>query len=427
MEQTRKRKALVISSFGELDIAAITLMGLSTKREDSGKIGMFGTGLKYSIAKLLRDRIPFRVWNGSEEVSITTRPGSFRGKDYEQVLVNGETTSITTDMGPQWENWWVVRELLSNARDEQAHEFFVAPWDEVDFVAGWTTFVLDYEAFEQVWLAREKYFVTDRAPKWEGAGLRLYTRWAGEGTRVYKNGILIKETTLNDSFDYDVLDAELNEMREPRNGSHFANDITNLLLTSLSDDRLVSDWFHGLNTNLRYLKETFTGSLWSFQTTDLKLSDAVKHFIDETDQRIHGYEGIGVEMPTDGLLLPADIHRIAKRHSERNKPLELASPTKEQADMLAGVLSTMYSAGVEIHYPIKVADLGPQVIALAVEGTIVLTPNSFKSEQVLVECLLEEAAHLATGHGDGTRQFQTAVFGWWAKTILDLTVPHDNR
>ena len=66
-------KTIKITSYGEIDIRAFSKMGASSKRQDGSKIGMFGSGLKYSLAFLLRNKIPFRVFSGYREVKFTTQ------------------------------------------------------------------------------------------------------------------------------------------------------------------------------------------------------------------------------------------------------------------------------------------------------------------------------------------------------------------
>lgn len=46
---------LKISNKGLLDVEALTLLGASSKRGDNTKIGMFGSGNKFSLAYLLRN------------------------------------------------------------------------------------------------------------------------------------------------------------------------------------------------------------------------------------------------------------------------------------------------------------------------------------------------------------------------------------
>lgn len=411
------RRAIVINSMGPLDIAAITLVGLSTKRDDNAKIGMFGTGLKYSLAKLLRDKIPFRIWNGDHELNITTQAGDFRGTSYEQVVVDGTPTSNTTDMGPQWETWWIIRELLSNARDETVHEFFVVDWDAVEFKEGWTTFALDYDHFEQVWLNREKYFLIDRQAKWEGGGLKLLGR-LGEGTRVYKNGILVHEDDAPDAFDYELDTVELNEMREVRYDWQVYQGITKIILTKLNDLRLVRDYMAKQSAHIRYGKTPYTGTLSTYDKPTL--SDAWKEAIDTHDGPITGYEGLGHDLPSEGTVLPQGIAGLIKQHIEKDRPLQLAEPNAEQRAMLDAVLPRMYAANVSITAPIKVADLGVHTVGQALAGNIILNPGkAFRTEHDLVCVLLEEQLHITTGQSDMTRGFQTSIFQTWACAIMD--------
>lgn len=420
---TTPKRALVISSEGPLDIAAITLMGLSTKRDDREKIGMFGTGLKYSIAKLLRDKIPFKLWNGEREVSITSQPGNFRGRNYEQVIVDGVATSITTDMGPQWETWWIIRELLSNARDESVHEFYVRPWDEVDFPAGWTVFALDYDTFEAVWLNREKYFVIDRLPRHEVGPLKLYTR-LGDGCRIYKNGVLIHEDDADDAFDYDMSTVELNEMREIRYTTLLRGEITTVLLTDLDDANIVREYVNKINTHMRYFKPVYTGDVSTYDQMNLELSDAWKEVINGADQPFHKKEGLSGDLPTDGLVVPSGLYGVIHAFTHKDKPLQLSAPTPAQEEQLQRVLGKLFDYGVKIRYPIKTAELGPHVHGQRVDSTIVLNPSkAFGDDKNLASILLEEFLHIATGQADMTRSFQTAIFDTWAGCVINGGTP----
>jgi len=100
-------------------------MGISSKRGDEEKIGFFGSGNKYSIALLLREKIPFKIFSGEKEVKFTTDTVMFRGQTYEQIRINGEPTSLTTSMGPDWEPWFAIREMYCNAVDEGGEKLVV--------------------------------------------------------------------------------------------------------------------------------------------------------------------------------------------------------------------------------------------------------------------------------------------------------------
>lgn len=113
-----EKKWLLIQNKGEIDSNALILMGGSTKRDDTSKIGMFGSGNKYAIALMLKKGIQFTMYSGVNEIQISTKEVGFRDKSFQQILINGQETSLTTDMGPQWESWMSLREWISNSIDE---------------------------------------------------------------------------------------------------------------------------------------------------------------------------------------------------------------------------------------------------------------------------------------------------------------------
>lgn len=111
-------KYLKIQNDGELDSENCHLMGVSSKRGDTSKIGFFGSGNKYGIAVLLREGISFSLYSGTKRIKIATVPLEIGGQTYKRILVDGHLTSLTTAMGPDWEPWYALREFYSNAIDE---------------------------------------------------------------------------------------------------------------------------------------------------------------------------------------------------------------------------------------------------------------------------------------------------------------------
>ena len=63
-------KYLKIQNQGLLDIRLVALMGGTTKANDEYKIGQFGTGLKYTLAYLIRNNIDFKIFVGTEEIKV---------------------------------------------------------------------------------------------------------------------------------------------------------------------------------------------------------------------------------------------------------------------------------------------------------------------------------------------------------------------
>lgn len=102
---------------GHLDLDMVRIMGLSVKETDS-PIGYFGTGLKFSIATLLRTGHRVRLWTGGEWHDFGVEQRTIRGQEVSVVRMGSESLPFTLQLGRNWEVWQAYRELASNARDE---------------------------------------------------------------------------------------------------------------------------------------------------------------------------------------------------------------------------------------------------------------------------------------------------------------------
>src|SRR5690606_25180973 len=96
----------------------ISLMGGTTKKDDPNLIGEFGSGMKYVLSYLLRNNLDFKIFIGEDKVDIRTKPEQIRDTTFDIIYINGERSSITSNMGMEWEAWMIIRELYSNALDE---------------------------------------------------------------------------------------------------------------------------------------------------------------------------------------------------------------------------------------------------------------------------------------------------------------------
>jgi len=159
-----------IESNGEIETAALNLIGASTK--DESHIGFFGTGLKYSIAWLLRNGIEFHLFSGTERIPISTQSVEFRGQTFDRVFINGEPTSMTTEMGKNWKPWFIIRELYSNALDEGQASIEEA--EMLDGQSGVTRiFIKNVYEFQYVMENFNKHF-------FDGEVNKIFTSHAGE-------------------------------------------------------------------------------------------------------------------------------------------------------------------------------------------------------------------------------------------------------
>jgi hypothetical protein len=205
-----------IQSHGEIEIEAFTLIGASSKRSDPTKIGFFGSGLKYSIAAMLRNKISFKIFNGENEVIVSTIEKNFRGSVYDAIIINGFETSLTTTMGGK--DWDIpfapIREIYSNAIDED-EDASLTSTDNVEGKIGTTTFFIKKNESVTHFFDNFDAYFCNRNPNVLASNdnVSIYPA-VGEGVRLFRKGILCfhdsKERSL---FHYNSSSFEINESR----------------------------------------------------------------------------------------------------------------------------------------------------------------------------------------------------------------------
>lgn len=223
-------KYLTISNSGEITDGALVLMGASTKDGDSSKIGFFGSGNKYAIAKLLRDQIDFHIYSGVNRIAITTRPVMLSNSYFEQICFNGEPSSLTTRMGPDWRVWYALREFISNAKDEGGYDLETVEVNDTGELTrftqeGRTTIFVACDQNEEVaeFVANQRNYILPATV--QGLGEYVVSEHGritiieheneNDPYRLYRKGICILNTYDNDKslYDYDFEHITINESR----------------------------------------------------------------------------------------------------------------------------------------------------------------------------------------------------------------------
>lgn len=225
---------LVIRSTGEIDVKSFLIMGGSTKRGDASKIGRFGSGLKYAIASLLKKENNFIVYSGLERVEFETHREVFRDQEFDIISVNGEKTNFSTDMGPDWDYFSIVRDIYSNAVDEGIIDFRTTSdttpkLDQTHFYIEITEDMMDM--LENIHL----YFSDFRTDCiLEKDGKKVYT--SPGHLVVYKSGFKVLEDKDKPSiFNYDFDDLEINESRNLKSYYSFQWDCARFLLKNANE------------------------------------------------------------------------------------------------------------------------------------------------------------------------------------------------
>ena len=188
------KRYIKIANVGEIEPNAFKLIGASSKRNDQTKIGFFGSGLKYAMAFLLREEIEFKIYSGKTEVKVTTKSVTHRDQEFQVIQVDGEDTSMTTEMGPKWKHWGAVREVYCNAVDEGDDSIIIVDDVEVKPEPGNTIFYIELTSeLTQIVDNWDSYFSKDRKDivyeqKFGSGSCKIF--WAKDDDFVvYRKGI----------------------------------------------------------------------------------------------------------------------------------------------------------------------------------------------------------------------------------------------
>ena len=233
------KKYVEFSNKGGFDVSLATIIGFTTKRDDDSKVGKFGSGLKYSIPYLLRNNVDFHLYVGEKpfkfDAEIVEGYHNNSVVKTEVVKVNGQSTGLSVDAGPDWIAWFTIREIVQNAYDEEDFQYnFV---DEPSPKEGYVKWYLEFAHFRDILMSWDDYFSFDRTPIWEGEynGIKakFFTKNSNkESGSIYYQGFYVGSIE-HLSFDVELSYVEINEYREVANAYLVKQHISNIYLTSV--------------------------------------------------------------------------------------------------------------------------------------------------------------------------------------------------
>lgn len=202
---------IVFKNPGLMDVTGSLILGVSVK-EGENPIGVFGTGLKYAIAILLRNGCTVSIWRGMKEFRFTLTAKKVRGKSFNIVTMNGKQLNFTDRMGLNWDVWQAYRELWSNTRDEGG---IVASSDETFLVAKgakppyapqpkYTTIEVTGHAIERAHNERHT-IILHTTPT---ATLNHVEVHSGENDHIYYKSIRVAKLETKSKYTYNLLEAQ---------------------------------------------------------------------------------------------------------------------------------------------------------------------------------------------------------------------------
>jgi len=416
-------KFYLIENEGEIDINALRLIGATTKDGET-QIGYFGTGIKYALATAMRQEIPVRIFAGDREIEITTETVQMRGHDFEAICLDGEMTSITTEMGRDWETWFVLREFYCNALDEGS-ELPVKLTDDVSGKAGATRVYIGLtDQTHEVMTDFNLYFSTSRTPIFEAAGVKVYNRIGDKGI-IYRRGVRVF-SSFDSIYDYDIQSLSIDEARTSSLWdinwaligfwkAHATPEMIVCLYNHPEKHEYKWDWDYGA---------TAYDDSWWLTLTDRVIipKEQAGYFADDLSEfnvqlphrlclglhKKFGGEGLKIRGMLDDGFVINETQTTEKEQAMIDRAIEFLRASQYFSDIDPDI--------------IRVAVMEKNTLGTANQGLIYLSPDVFtKGVKRVAAVIIEEWLHVKSKASDRTRLFQDTLIELTISVIEDQT------
>lgn len=385
MSTITKTSKLIFENSSELDPRAFTTMGISAKEADSA-IGYFGTGLKYAIAILLREKHRLAIQSAGLCYEFQAVPITFRGKDFMQCQyrVDGGPwmdLPYTTDLGKNWELWMAYRELSSNCMDEAGTERVVP--SAFKALKSGTTIEVTGDLIQSLHRNRGSYFISG-TPAVKTAGCDIYSS-RGKSAKFYK-GVRVGDAG-NAVLTYNVHSGvTLTEDRTIKSSYEFSWAVANAVAICDSEDVI--------RTVLEAPRESFENGLdWTYT-----------YSTSETFERVLAEVHMG-----NAAALSASAKALLKRVNPAAYKPAPYTPTAQESKKLAVVTRMLEDFGLKLP-PVEFAHTDTATLhGFVVEGVKVIYLTNYGLARGLGELaatLFEEYNHAVKGFGDFERPYQ---------------------
>lgn len=413
-------KYVLFINDGEIPVNAFKLLGASSKRGDSSKIGFYGTGLKYAIALMLREDIPFKIYSGKSEIKIGKRSTKFLDQKIDVMTVNGEKTSITLDAGIDWEPWFAIREVYSNTIDEGGSMKVGA---EIEPEATKTKIYIDLtsEKLKDIFDNWNDFFTTSRIIQEKLAGGNILPKLPSNPYfTVFRKGIRAYHNKSHSLFDYDLRDLEINESRVAKY-SWETEQGASKLLAKASLETILQFIHLGAHTETKEYTE-WQNSFWEYAGSSFDKDWLVA--IDGRKLVPNDYAG-RYDLTEATLVLPDKLLKRLKEcfgrsiHivGEDDEPYTLVQDVDRSS--IEKSIQFLHASGLTFNKAnVLVADFNDNsILGTADKNNVILSTRLLDDQkEALDTTLLEEVVHLKTGFGDSTRSMQDYLF----KTVVYL-------
>jgi hypothetical protein len=422
-------KYLKIQNKGELDIRLVALMGGTTKSKDEFKIGQWGSGLKYTLAYLLKTNTDFKIFAGEKNIDISVETETIRDEDFDIVCIDGKRTSITTQMGGNaWSAWTIIREIWCNALDEG--EPLKEITDQISGRSGYTTFYIQVTSeVKNVLDNWDNYFIHDHEPISETKTHKIYP--GGAKLRLYKQGVLIHESDGDypSLFCYDIKNADINELRE------FRGSITKEIYLALKDANEKAITYFIENVTDKHYEGDMDLTGWSFlgnfaEAWNKTIGNAkIVH-----QKAVDDIKTKGLNIDLAGIIIvPKKVYAVLSSQFKGIGALRVADKNNDFFEIIDEELSLIvkqamvilescnYFIHPELSFIFGVFGDKNTLATVNLDEKVIYISEQMKHKSLFefVAMLIEENEHFNTGFSDETRAFQQHFINLYTKTLLN--------
>lgn len=376
---------------GEIDIRGATVAGLSAKDGDS-PIGFFGTGLKYSIACILRWGGEITIHSGLTPHTFTAEAVQFRGKSFAQVFHNGTPCGFTTEYGKNWEPWQVFRELYANAVDEVGVVDTVTTLPTV----GVTIIAVRCERLEAIYSQRDKIILPALTYDYVD---KVVSVKAVPAPSIYYRGVRVYDVDCALTYNF-TSSMDLTEDRTVKYTFQIEGKVAKAL-QQLTDEAMILSALTAKNGCIEASLNEFAGY---YETSPEFIAVARRLFKQDAKKW-------------------AKLHNVIKEYASDLLAPKLVALSPMRQKMLERAISLCERMGYANEFPVQVADLGNSTLGEwdQAAGIIYLSPTVFdQGTKQVVSTLYEELTHAHTGKVDCNYDMQTHLFN----TIISLYEEH---
>jgi hypothetical protein len=415
---------LLIRNKGLAPIQAFTILGLSTARGETEKIGQFGSGSKHGILTLMRAAVPFSIFIGEDQLEFFTAEAQMGGKPYKEVRYSWQKEAHKTGMclefgALDWSDVWMsVREFICNALD-QGTPMFESPSMSTHQDETRVYISLEHPGIRQAFDSLQQRFM-----HFEGLEDVEITPSRSEMAQFYRRGVFVTETNAlkkHPLFRYNFIEGKIDESRN-MDGAALGSIAARLLLKSRDHLATLFRSFGGTPC----WEHDLGGAIWvnsSYQTPGAVIGAWREAYGDrpftndqQTLERL-GRKGISPVVVTSGwssALEEAGVVNGRRLLSDlENKGGDECEATESAVETFQRCWKWIEQArltGGKEFPQVKCFSMpmssGEEVSGYCRDGVVFLNLDFDTNEQTA----LEELSHYITGAKDETRDFQDFAF-----------------